>query len=112
VEFHIVLYLQDNVSTSDVTATGNYVGGLIGYMNNEQLNQGYSKGQVNATGDNVGGLIGSQKNQGDTLQACFWDKETSTKENSDGGQGETTENMTSKEFFETANWNFNYLYGL
>ena len=107
-------YLNHNYlySTSDVTATGNYVGGLIGYMNNEQLNQGYSKGQVNATGDNVGGLIGSQKNQGDTLQACFWDKETSTKENSDGGQGETTENMTSKEFFETANWNFNYLYGL
>lgn len=82
-----------------------YIGGLVGknYFNSNIINC-YSNGSV--TGDDeVGGLVGNNSDSGN-LANSFWDIETSGQTGSDGGTGLTTAQMTNRETFSSASWDF------
>ncbi|NIR67518.1 MAG: hypothetical protein GWO10_27990, partial [candidate division Zixibacteria bacterium] len=68
-----------------------WIGGLIGYNDDEgRINNCYSTGSV--TGDeNVGGLVGAGGK--DEVAYSFWDIETSGQTTSAGGSGKTTAEM-------------------
>ena len=115
-------------STGVVSATGHYVGGLVGLNssvltacystgtfngnsavgglvghNNGSVDNCYSSGSVSGTSD-VGGLIGSYY-QGST-RSSFWDTETSGQTISAGGTGKTTAEMQTAKTFLDAGWDF------
>lgn len=83
----------------------NQIGGLVGanYNNGGGVRQCYSIGPVSGTGADVGGLVGW--NNG-TVQASFWDKETSSRTTSAGGTGKTTYEMKILSTFTDAGWDF------
>jgi filamentous hemagglutinin family protein len=55
--------VQASYSAADVTGVGN-LGGLVGWMQNGQINSSGASGFANGSGDNVGGLVG-KAGQGD-----------------------------------------------
>jgi hypothetical protein len=65
-------------------------GGLVGY-NLGTVRDSYSSGSVSGN-SSVGGFVGGNE---DIVRNCFWDKETSNMETSDGGTGKTTAEMIS-----------------
>jgi surface protein len=91
---------------------GNIVGGLVGYRNNNDVNDNgsiensYSTGAV-AGQDDLGGLIGfSADDDGGFVTNSFWDTETSGQNTSDGGTGKTTAEMKTESTFTGAGWDF------
>jgi hypothetical protein len=118
----------------NVTGSGDYVGGLVGY-NDGTVAQCYSTGTISG-GDFVGGLVGF--NGGTVAQcystgtvsgnssvgglvgwnnsslsiamsvitACFWDTQTSGQAASAGGTGKTTAEMKTAKTFLDAGWDF------
>ncbi len=88
-------YSTGNVSGSIV------VGGLVG-ENVGTINNSYSTGAVSGT-DKVGGLIGLDDGA-EQISNSYWDIIASGQENSDGGEGKTTNEMVFSLTFET--WNF------
>jgi len=78
-------YATVNVSGED------YVGGLVGYHRDSRISNSYATGNV--SGDsNVGGLVGFMEYS--TVSKSYWNIETSGQDESDGGEGRTTEEMT------------------
>ncbi len=67
------------------------VGGLVGYNEYGSAHNSYSTGTVSGEGS-VGGLVG-ESYEGSVINS-FWDVETSGMEDSDGGTGKTTAEMT------------------
>jgi hypothetical protein len=79
--------IENSYSTSKVTGNRS-VGGLVGY-NNGKIKRSYSTGNV--TGDTyAGGLVGW--NVG-AVESSFWNTQTSTLSDSDGGRGLNTSEM-------------------
>jgi len=86
------------------SATGEWlVGGLVGH-NRGTVRNSYSTSSVTGNED-VGGLVG--RNYEGTVSNSFWDTETSGQSTSDGGTGETTEEMQSIVTFSGVGWNIN-----
>ena len=79
------------------------VGGLIGEKLTSITNC-YSAGYVLGT-TNVGGLVG-YNNSGSSVNSSFWDTETSSQNNSDGGVGMATSQMRMKSTFSSVGWDF------
>ena len=79
-----------------------YVGGLVGY-NYGTLTSCYATGSVTCF-YYVGGLAGY--NDGGTINASFWDTQTSGQETSYGGEGKTTAEMMTQSTFTAAGWDF------
>ena len=107
--------VQNCYSTATAYGTGNYVGGLIGYMipfSNITIENSYSVGAVSGSG-NVGGLVGYILPFGITFPALigtYWDIQSSGQANSAGGgvegasEGKTTEEMLQQATF--VGWDF------
>ncbi|MHC4528242.1 MAG: GEVED domain-containing protein, partial [Planctomycetota bacterium] len=94
-------------TVSDCYATGDVhgdarVGGLVG-MNYEAISNCYSTGAIFGT-SYVGGLAG-RTSEG-TVDACFWDMDTSGRGTSAGGTGKTTAEMQTRTTFTGAGWDF------
>lgn len=88
------------------TVQGNeIVGGLAGYIASATISNCYAKGLVSG-GNHTGGLIGENYGSNNTISNSFWDTETSTQNNSAGGTGKTTAEMTSLSTFIDAGWDF------
>jgi len=98
----------DTVSNSYATGNvsgGRYIGGSVGY-NSGLVSQAYTTGYVRDTDEEYtseGGLVGW--NIG-TVADSFWDIETSSIEETDGGIGKTTAEMVKEETFTDAGWDF------
>ena len=95
--------LSNSYSTGNVTGNGN-VGGLVG-ENDGTVSDSYSTGSVSGYGG-AGGLAGfhlSLLGQG-TVNASFWDTETSGQVTSDGGTGKNTTEMKEIATFSGAGW--------
>jgi hypothetical protein len=78
------------------------VGGLIG-ENWTSVTNCYSAGYVSGT-TNVGGLVGY--NNSGSVSSSFWDTQTSSRNNSDGGVGRTTDQMRMVSIFDSVGWDF------
>lgn len=91
----------ENCYTTGTVSGGVYAaGGLVG-EGSENIEKCYSTAAV--TGHTyVGGLIGF----GFSVNASFWDTETSGVTTSDGGTGLTTAEMKTKQTFLDAGWDF------
>jgi The GLUG motif len=90
-----------NNCCSTASVTGNLsFGGLVGNNYNAvNVDNCYAAGAV---AENGGGLIGL--NDGDDVNDCFWDIDTSGRASSDGGQGKTTRQMKTVSTFLDAGW--------
>jgi len=85
-----------------VSGTANDVGGLVGWNhNNSTISNSYATGSVSGYQD-VGGLVGD--NSTSTVENSFWDTETSSCSESDGGTGKTTEEMKYVRTFTDVAW--------
>ncbi len=92
--------ISNSCSTASASG-GEYIGGLVGWNNNDStINDSYSTGSVSG-GDYLGGLI--SWNWGD-CNDCFWDTETSKQDESTCGTGKTTAEMMQQVTF--TNWDF------
>jgi len=80
------------------------VGGLIGYVASS-VDFSYSTGLVSGNSD-VGGLIGNAGFRWSGAYTCFWDKDTSRRTSSVGGEGKTTGEMQDPNTFLLAEWDF------
>jgi len=95
--------VTNSCSLSSVTGY-NAIGGLVGF-NSGSVDKSYSVGQVNGIGQYlngapVGGLVGM--NEG-TVSNSFWDVENSGIEESHGGTGKTTAELSDiRTFTDTA----------
>ena len=92
-------YSRGNVSGSE------HVGGLVGnnYSSGATIENSYSTGKVSGQQE-VGGLLGAS--EGGTVTNSFWDKEAAERDNSVGGSGMTTEQMTDPMTFLTSGWDY------
>jgi len=103
VAFQSAGQIIQSYAQGQVTGAG-LVGGLVA-ENGGSITQSYAKNDVSGTGDQVGGLVGAVGTSGTPqVTASFWDQEISGQTNSAGGEGATTEQMTSFEFYDNA-WN-------
>jgi hypothetical protein len=97
--------IADN--SGDVTACyanasihGTYsVGGRVG-ENSGSITASYATGFISNYG---GGLVGATY-YGAVITACFWDMQTSSRVDSSGGIGLTTEQMKTMSIFQNADW--------
>jgi hypothetical protein len=93
--------ISDSYALGDVNATHLYAGGLVS-GNKGTIQRCFSAGLVKA-GSQPGGLISHNHK---TVVDCFWDKETSDCNISDGGTGLTTAEMQQRSTFTDAGWDF------
>jgi hypothetical protein len=96
--------VEDCYSAGKIKGT-NYgrVGGFVGDNENGSITNSYSRGQVESKDDQFGGFNGYQKG---TIKHCFWDKEASGVNKSEGGTGKTTLEMKNPSTFTDAGWDF------
>ena len=93
--------VSDAYSIGSVTGEW-YVGGLVGDNDSSgTVNNSYASGSVVGY-SSVGGLVGS--NWG-TVSNAFWDTDTSGTNESEGGTGKTTTEMSDIATFSTVGWN-------
>ena len=69
-------------SNSDLEATGDNVGGLIGDITNATISNCFATGNVNSTGDYIGGLIGYSKVD---ISNCYATGNVTSQKNQAGG---------------------------
>ena len=96
--------ISQSYATGEVSGNDN-VGGLVGMVtgpvaNRGTVNNSYATGDVSGVND-VGGLVGD--NTG-TIDQSHWDTQTSSQITSDGGTGNTTEEMMQQTTF--VGWDF------
>ena len=84
--------MEDSYATGNVSGE-DMIGGLVG-RNDGTVENSYANGNVSGNQD-VGGLIGF-KDDG-TVSDSFWDIDTSGQDESDGGTGLTTDEMTGED---------------
>lgn len=95
----------ENAFSTAAAKAPNHVGGLVGQNNAGTVLDCYSTGAVGTSSSLLtGGLVGGVYNKG-TVTASYWDKETSGRSTSVGGDGKTTAQMMSKATF--SGWDFN-----
>jgi hypothetical protein len=97
--------IDNSYATGSVTNTGTgNTGGLVGYSySGAVITNSYSTGLVTSeNGGTLGGLVGG--NGGGVVTNSFWDIETSGQQDSDGGDGKTTADMTSFATFSGPGW--------
>jgi hypothetical protein len=80
------------------------VGGLVGENRKGTIIQCYSTGAVIGTKAYIGGLVGD--NVGGSIEASFWDIQTSKQLTSAGGIGKTTTQMHTAGTYLQAGWDF------
>jgi hypothetical protein len=80
------------------------VGGLVGENRQGTIIQCYSNGAVRGTKGYIGGLVGD--NVGGSIEASFWDIQTSKQLTSAGGTGKTTVQMHMVDTYLEAGWDF------
>ena len=80
------------------------VGGLVGENRQGAIIQCYSTGAVRGTKEYIGGLVGD--NVGGSVEASFWDIQTSKQVTSDGGTGKVTAQMLTADTYLEAGWDF------
>lgn len=89
-----------NTSVTDMQ----YVGGLIGHVDNSLVSTCYSTGSVPNGAYMIGGLLGESVNS--TVTDCVWDIETSGQTTSGGGVGKTTAEMMNYDTYTAmSSWN-------
>ena len=101
--------ISDCYSRCSVESTGttpSSIGGLVGRLSFSTIENSYSTGTVtvNVGATNVGGLVGISENNGGTITNSFWDTQTSGQASSAGGEGKTTDEMTTASTFTGAGW--------
>ena len=101
--------ITDCQTANSVIGKGDCIGGLVGYNYGRDITNCYSIGCVNGN-DSVGGLIGYRKLG--SISSCFWDIQTSGQTSSDGGNGKTTEEMTSKNTYSNVGWDFETIWDI
>ncbi len=83
--------MRDSYARGDVTGES-LVGGLIGEIHSSFVFNSYSAGIVDGSEDDTtGGLIG--RNEGSEIEDSFWDVDSSSVSESDGGTGKTSDEM-------------------
>ena len=93
--------VSNSYSSSNVTGH-EYIGGLVGWNDHyATVDTSYASGSVIGN-ESVGGLVGY--NLG-TVSSSFWDVETSSAEESDGGTGRNSTAMQDIATFSRAAWN-------
>ncbi len=83
----------------------NFCGGLIGDMEDTDVQYCYSTGTVTTTSTPVGGLIGEIREIW-FVESCFWDTGTSGQSTSSAGIGKTTAEMQTLSTYTDAGWDF------
>ena len=94
--------VTDSYSSTEVSGTGDNVGGLVGH-NAGAVSHAYAIGAVTSGGEGGGGLVGSG---GGSVAASLWDTQTSGQTTSAGGTGKTTAEMQTVSTFLDAGWDF------
>jgi hypothetical protein len=93
--------VSNSYSTGSVTGNSS-VGGLVGLIDEGNVSNSYSTGNV--TGVNyVGGLIGENEEEG-TISNSYWDTITSGQATSAGGTGKPIAEMQDIDTFSGAGW--------
>ncbi len=90
-----------NVSVS-FGASSEMIAGLCGY-NIGVVSNCYAMGSVSGSAEYIGGFCAMNER---TIAASFWDKNTSGRSTSSGGEGKTTAQMQTKATFVDAGWDF------
>nr|WP_276611349.1 FG-GAP-like repeat-containing protein [Fodinibius halophilus] len=94
----------------DVTATQQYVGGLIGTnTSNGSVDKSFSTAKISyntSQQTDVGGFIGRNQASEKDITNSFWDTETSSYATSAGGTGKPTSEMKDQTTFTAAGWDF------
>jgi hypothetical protein len=80
------------------------VGGLVGENRKGTIIHCYSIGAVQGTKEYIGGLVGD--NIDGSIEASFWNTQTSKQLTSDGGTGKTTTQMHTAGTYLDAGWDF------
>ena len=100
--------ITSSYSTSRVSGN-RHVGGLVGH-NVSSIANSYSTGMVSGNwyvGGFVGGFVGFVGiGSEEDVSNCFWDIQTSTIHESNGGTGLTTEEMQRFDTYLSAGWDF------
>lgn len=94
-------------STGDVSASWGSAGGLIGYNSGEVIHS-YSTSRV-LDGKLVGGFIADEWRYCEfypIVSACYWDRERSGLDESRGGLGLTSAEMTRASIYRSNGWDF------
>ncbi|MBW6515779.1 MAG: hypothetical protein K0B81_04065 [Candidatus Cloacimonetes bacterium] len=83
------------------------LGGLIGVQDGGSVTNSYSTGTLPYSTTGIGGLIGAIDNDG-IVNSSYWDTEASNIDQSAGGVGRSTSDMTQPYNFDTTfvNWDF------
>ena len=81
-----------------------FSGGLVAYHINSTINKCYSAGTMPKSGSYIGGLIGYNSNA--DVQASFWDTESSGQTASAEGTAKTTAEMKTPNTFIAAGWDY------
>jgi hypothetical protein len=95
--------IYDSYARGNVTATSSDVGGLVGFIYDGMISDCYSTGVVSGT--SAGGLVGPRGIRRRVFYS-FWDKEASGQPDSNGGSGKTTAEMKNANTFLDAGWDF------
>ncbi|MCH8567763.1 MAG: FG-GAP-like repeat-containing protein [Balneolales bacterium] len=130
--------IDQSYALGNVTATGDYTGGLVGY-NTGIISRSYALGNVSSSGNRVGGIIGYNLEAGTleksyaagsisgnsetggliglnqaNVSESFWDAETSglPDGNTDGQQGLSTAFMKDIHTFTNAGWDFENVWAI
>jgi len=102
VGIHLNAGMINNSYAMGAIAGDSRVGGLVG-QNTGTINSSYSTGAVSGNTD-VGGLVGFD--DGGTVNASFWDTDTSGQVSSAGGTNKTTAEMQMASTFLSAGWDY------
>jgi hypothetical protein len=95
--------IQDCYSSCTVSSTYAWASGIVGRNHDSLVSRCYATGPV--VGDNTaGGLVA--RNINGTVEASFWDVQTSGQAASEGGVGKTTAEMQMASTFLDAGWDF------
>jgi hypothetical protein len=101
--------ISDSYSMAAVSSTSK-LGGLVGVCwgdteNLDYVTNCYAVGAVSGS-STVGGLIGWNIDGLTVITGCFWDKQTTGRNSSNGGTGLLTVNMQTQQTYLTAGWDF------
>ncbi len=91
-------------ASGEITSSGNYAGGLVGYANSSTISNTYTRSLINGTGLHFGGLVGYTQNT--QVQDSFWDIETTGLSVSSGGTGKISQAMTNLYTYMNSDWDF------
>jgi len=80
-----------------------HTGGIVGQLYNGKIKNSYNVASVNGD-EETGGIVGAKMSG--TTSGCFWDKETSGINHSNGGTGLTSSEMKTFNTYHNAGWNF------